>query len=63
LKHDAVAVCHIGVMRVLIAHAMGWNFSGPAPFQIKRNRLYILLIGSDGWSADPVPVRLDKVDP
>jgi probable phosphoglycerate mutase len=63
LKHDAVAVCHIGVMRVLIAHAMGWNFSGPAPFQIKRNRLYILLIGLDGWSADPVPVRLDKVDP
>jgi len=63
LKNDAVAVCHIGVMRVLLAQATGWDFCGPAPFRIKRNRLYILHIDPDGWSADPLPVRLNKVVP
>ena len=63
LTKDAVAVCHIGVMRVLMAQAMGWDFAGPAPFQIKRNRLFILHIGADGWSADPEPVRLIKTTP
>ncbi len=58
LVTDTVAVCHIGIMRVLLAQASGWNFSGPAPFQIKRNRLYILTIASDGWQMDPTPVRL-----
>ena len=63
LKNDAVAVCHIGVMRVLLAQATGWDFCGPAPFRIKRNQLYILHIDPDGWSADPLPVRLNKVVP
>lgn len=58
LQRDAVAVCHIGVMRVLIAHAMGWDFAGPAPFQIKRNRLFILRIDGHQWSAAPEPIRL-----
>ncbi len=58
LQNDAVAVCHIGVMRVLMAHVMGWEFAGPAPFQIKRNRLFILHIGSDGWRAEADPIRL-----
>ncbi len=58
LHSDAVAVCHIGVMRVLLAHATGWNFAGPAPFQIKRNRLFILHIDAAGWHAEPDPVRL-----
>lgn len=56
-----VAVCHIGVMRVMLAHAMGWNFEGPAPFQIKRNRLYTLEIDADRWAADPMPVRLKEI--
>jgi probable phosphoglycerate mutase len=60
LTQDAVAVCHIGVMRVLMAHATGWNFDGPAPFQIKRNRLFTLQIGPNGWRADPDPTRLIK---
>lgn len=60
LSKDSLAVCHIGVMRVLMAHATGWNFDGPAPFQIKRNRLFILTIGSEGWTAEPEPVRLPK---
>lgn len=63
LQLDSIAVCHIGVMRVLMAHAMGWDFNGPAPFQIKRNRLFILRINEDGWSAEPNPVRLIKAMP
>ena len=54
-----VAVCHIGVMRVLLARATGWNFSGPAPFQVKRNRLYIIEANDDGTLAyKDAPVRL-----
>jgi len=54
-----VAVCHIGVMRVLLARATGWSFSGPAPFQVKRDRLYIIDRNDDGTLefADE-PVRL-----
>lgn len=58
LTRDAVAVCHIGIMRVLLAHATSWAFDGPAPFQIKRNRLYIINIDGDDWQAMPTPVRL-----
>jgi probable phosphoglycerate mutase len=49
-------VCHIGVMRVLLAQAWGWDFHGPAPFQIKRNRLYILSLPD--LTPEPDPVRL-----
>ena len=58
LDTDTIAVCHIGVMRVLLARAMGWNFSGPAPFRIKRNRLYVLHINKTEWQAEDTPVRL-----
>lgn len=62
LDRDALAVCHIGVMRVLLARAHGWNFDGPAPFKVKRNRLYLLEVTDDRLrpSGDPVgePVRL-----
>ncbi|MCV6586744.1 MAG: histidine phosphatase family protein, partial [Marinibacterium sp.] len=58
LTRDAVAVCHIGIMRILMAQATGWNFDGPAPFQIKRNRLFVLEISGAGLSAWPEPVRL-----
>ena len=54
-----VAVCHIGVMRVLLARATGWNFSGPAPFQVKRDRLYIVDRNDDGTLVlNDEPVRL-----
>lgn len=42
LEGDNVAVCHIGIMRVILARASGWGFSGPAPFRVKRNRLFIV---------------------
>ena len=58
LKADAVAVCHIGIMRVLLARAYGWDFDGPAPFRIKRNRLFILQIEGDSMIAEPEPLRL-----
>lgn len=58
LRQDTVAVCHIGIMRVILAQAWGWDFDGPAPFKIKRNRLYI--VDMDTMTADPDPVRLIK---
>ncbi|NOD77238.1 MULTISPECIES: histidine phosphatase family protein [unclassified Ruegeria] len=58
LQNDAVAVCHIGIMRVILAQAWGWNFVGPAPFKIKRNRLYIVDVNT--MTADPDPIRLPK---
>ena len=61
LAKDTVAVCHIGVMRVLLAHAHGWDFDGPAPFQIKRNRLYVIDIAQLRWRATPDPLRLIEV--
>ncbi|MFD2740443.1 histidine phosphatase family protein [Sulfitobacter aestuarii] len=60
LHEDTLAICHIGVMRVLLAHATGWNFDGPAPFQVKRNRLYIIEISRDHWRAEPEPLRLQE---
>lgn len=62
LSEDAVAVCHIGVMRVLLAHASGWDFFGPAPFQIKRNRLYIIAMTQDGWHLESDIPRLLEAD-
>ncbi|WP_298974264.1 histidine phosphatase family protein [uncultured Roseobacter sp.] len=58
LREDAVAVCHIGIMRVLMAHATGWDFKGPAPFQIKRNRLFVITISDDIWTTTDTPIRL-----
>lgn len=63
LDGDALAVCHIGIMRVLMAQATGWNFQGPAPFQIKRNRLYVITITGDHWQASDTPVRLEATGP
>jgi probable phosphoglycerate mutase len=58
LSGDNIAVCHIGIMRVLMAHATGWGFSGPAPFQIKRNRLYVIEMDGADWHAWPDTPRL-----
>ena len=58
LSGDTVAVCHIGIMRVLLARATGWNFEGPAPFRIKRDRLFLIEVDGDNWRFDANPVRL-----
>lgn len=57
-QQDTIAVCHIGVMRVILAMATGWEFKGPAPFQIKRNRLFVVEIEGDLLRFQPNPVRL-----
>lgn len=62
LSQDTIAVCHIGVMRVLLANAHGWDFSGAAPFRIKRNRLYLIEIDEAGLKADPDPIRLKVLE-
>ena len=56
LRGDTVAVCHIGIMRVILASAWGWDFNGDAPFKIKRNRLYI--IDMNTLRPEPEPTRL-----
>lgn len=61
LQGDTVAVCHIGIMRVILASAWGWNFDGTAPFKIKPNRLYV--IDLDGFQPQPEPVRLLRQGP
>lgn len=56
---DNIAVCHIGVMRVLLALATGWAFNGPAPFRVKRNRLFVIEDTGAGWHmAVGEPIRL-----
>ncbi|MCP4825304.1 MAG: histidine phosphatase family protein [Shimia sp.] len=63
LTQDSLAVCHIGIMRMVLAQAHGWNFDGPAPFAVKRNRLFVLEIeGGNLRVADPDIVRLEKVE-
>ncbi len=58
LSNDTVAVCHIGVMRTLLAVAFDWPFKGSPPFSIKRNSLYCLEITDTVTVADPLRVRL-----
>lgn len=60
LQQDSLAVCHIGIMRMILAQAHGWNFSGPAPFRIKRNRLFVVEIDGNQLSPWTEPVRLIK---
>ena len=59
LRQPTLAVTHIGVMRVLLAQATGWNFEGVPPFSVKRDRLYGIDVHPDGSLAfDGAPVRL-----
>ena len=58
LQRDTIAVCHIGIMRVLMARATGRNFDGEAPFRIKRNRLFVMDVKADCLSVVGEPVRL-----
>ncbi len=60
VKGPAVVVSHIGIMRVLLARATGWDFEGDPPFKkVKRDRLYRVDIHDSGTlSYDGNPVRL-----
>ena len=59
LQEDTVAVCHIGVMRALLAVAHDWHFKGTPPFSIKRNSLYCMEVTDTLSAMDPLRVRLD----
>ena len=62
LKADSIAVCHIGTMRMVLAKAHGWNFLGPAPFAVKRNRLFIVEFDAgEVRVATPDIVRLEAI--
>ena len=63
LSDDNLAVCHIGIMRVALALATGWHFSGPPPFQIKRNRLYVLDLEGPVWRWNGDAIRLPEHAP
>lgn len=43
-----LAVTHIGVIRVALALAWGWDFRGPPPVPVKRDRLYAMTLSDDG---------------
>ncbi|MCD9149148.1 histidine phosphatase family protein [Pseudophaeobacter flagellatus] len=60
LQRDTVAVCHIGIMRMILAHAHHWDFDSPAPFRIKRNRLFVVEIDGARLTPWATPVRLLK---
>lgn len=60
LEEDTVAVCHIGVMRTLLAVAYDWTFRGTPPFRIKRNSLYCLEITDTIAAAVPLRIRLQR---
>ena len=60
LTNDTIAVCHIGIMRMILAKATGWDFDGPAPFKIKRNRLYVVELNNGLHMVGSEPVRLEK---
>jgi probable phosphoglycerate mutase len=61
LRRDCIAVCHIGIMRMILAKAHGWDFDGPAPFAVKRNRLFVVELEGDTVKvADPDIVRLER---
>ncbi|MBP2302153.1 histidine phosphatase family protein [Azospirillum picis] len=43
-----LVVTHIGVIRVALALAWGWDFRGPPPLLVKRDRLYAMTLADDG---------------
>ena len=58
LERDTLIVCHLVVMRVTLAVAHGWDFDGPMPFRVKRDRIYGLTMEDGRLTADAEPVRL-----
>ncbi len=58
----ALLIVHRALMRVILAHAWGWNYDSPEPFKIKRERLYPLTLLPDGTPTAPEePARLEPI--
>ena len=49
-------------MRMILARAHGWDFDSPAPFKIKRNRLFVVEIDGDSLTPLTDPIRLIPKD-
>ncbi|MBK1838884.1 histidine phosphatase family protein [Azospirillum sp. YIM B02556] len=47
-RETHLVVTHIGVIRVALALAWGWDFRGPPPVPVKRHRLYAMTLTADG---------------
>ena len=47
-RGNHLVITHIGVMRVALALAWGWDFRGPPPVPVKRDRLYAMTLANDG---------------
>ena len=58
LKQDTLIVCHMVVMRVILAKAHGWDFEGHPPFLVKRDRIYGVMVADGSFTADAEPIRL-----
>ncbi len=58
LTETTLIVCHMVVIRVVLAKAHGWNFEGHPPFQIKRDRIYGVTVEDKKLTPDPAPIRL-----
>ena len=58
LTQDTLIVCHMVVMRVVLAKAHGWDFEGHPPFRVKRDRIFGVTIVDGSFTPDPKPIRL-----
>ncbi|CAO3456618.1 Phosphoglycerate mutase family protein [Azospirillum largimobile] len=47
-RGNHLVITHIGVIRVALALAWGWDFRGPPPVAVKRDRLYTMTLANDG---------------
>ncbi|WP_246307585.1 hypothetical protein [Azospirillum melinis] len=56
-----LVVTHIGVMRVALALAWGWDFRGPPPVPVKRNRLYAMSLAADGTLRPAGPAEGERL--
>ena len=54
-KESHLIVTHIGVIRVALALAWGWDFRGPPPVPVKRDRLYAMTLAADDTLAPAGP--------
>lgn len=55
VQYTHLIVTHIGVIRVALALAWGWDFRGPPPVPVKRDRLYAMTLADDGTLAPAGP--------
>lgn len=58
IRSPCLLVCHRGVMRVILALAAGWNYSGPETFRIKRAAVHPVTLRDGAPAAAGAPEKL-----